>query len=57
MERGLVIFGVIFLLVPLLLAAAVLALPGMAFGLTLALVAVLSLGFFLGLAFLDLNPA
>lgn len=53
MERGQIVFGVLFLVLPLLLAAGVLFVPGAAFGLTLALVALLALGFAMGIAFVD----
>jgi hypothetical protein len=53
MERGLIVFGVLFLVLPLLLAGGVLFVPGAAFGLTLALVALLALGFAMGIAFVD----
>lgn len=58
MERGFVVFGVLFILLPLLLA---LGIPfvgaAAAFGLTLALVAVLTLGFAWGIAFVDIDRA
>lgn len=57
MERGLVVFGVLFLVIPLLLAAGIVALPSAAFGLTIALIAMLSFGFAVGLAFVDVNDA
>lgn len=57
MERGLVVFGVLFLLLPLLLAAGILFVPTAAFGLTLALVALLAFGFAWGIAFIDVNEA
>lgn len=55
MERGLVVFGVLFLVIPLLLAGGVLFVPGAAFGFTLAIVALLALGFAMGIAFVDLS--
>ena len=55
MERGIVVFGALFLLIPLLLAAGVLVLPTAAFGFTLALVAILALGFTFAIAFVDVN--
>lgn len=55
MERGLIVFGVLFLLIPLLLAGGILFVPGAAFGLTIALVALLALGFAWGIAFLDVD--
>ncbi|HVM45158.1 MAG TPA: hypothetical protein VM582_04415 [Candidatus Thermoplasmatota archaeon] len=57
MERGLVVFGVLFLVLPLLLAAGILFLPDAAFGFTLALVALLAVGFAWGIAFIDVNEA
>ncbi|HUR68198.1 MAG TPA: hypothetical protein VM370_03060 [Candidatus Thermoplasmatota archaeon] len=55
MERGLLVFGVLFVLLPLLLVGAIFVAPATAaFGLTLALVALLGLGFLLGIAFVDL---
>lgn len=53
MERGPVVFGVLFLLVPLLLALMIPFVPGMAFGATIALIALLALGFTWAIAFVD----
>ena len=54
METGRVVFGVLFLVLPLLLVAGIVLLPGAAaFGLALALIALLALGFAWGIAFLD----
>lgn len=54
MERGRIVFGVLFLVLPLLLLVGILFLPGAAaFGLVLALIALLTLGFALGIAFVD----
>ncbi len=55
MERGILIFGALFLVIPLLLAAGVLVLPSAAFGFTLALIAILALGFTFAIAFVDVN--
>ncbi|HET6406151.1 MAG TPA: hypothetical protein VFH78_16050 [Candidatus Thermoplasmatota archaeon] len=55
MERGIVVFGALFIVLPLLLLAGVLLLPSAAFGLTLALIATLALGFVWGIAFVDVN--
>lgn len=55
MERGHVIFGVLFILLPLLLVAGIVALPGSAYSLTLALVALLAMGFAYAIAFVDLD--
>lgn len=55
MERGLVVFGVLFLVLPLLMLAGVMFVPGAAFGFTLGLVALLGLGFMLGIAFVDVG--
>lgn len=55
MERGLVVFGVLFILLPLLLAGGIALVPGMAFGLTLALIALIAMGFAWGIAFVDLS--
>lgn len=55
MERGTVVFGVLFLVIPLLLALGVLFLPSAAFGFTLAIVAILALGFTWAIAFVDVN--
>lgn len=56
MERGRIVFGVLFLVLPLLLLAGILFLPGTAsFGLALALVALLAAGFAWGIAFVDWN--
>ena len=55
MERGTVVFGALFLVIPLLLAAGVFILPEAAFGFTLALVAILALGFTFAIAFVDVN--
>lgn len=55
MDRGLVVFGVLFLAIPLALAIGVFAVPSAAFGLTLALVAVLAFGFLCGIAFIDVE--
>lgn len=57
MDRSLVIYGVLFLVIPLILAAGALFVPSMAFGLTLALIAVLALGFFWAIALVDLRDA
>lgn len=58
MERGPIVFGVLFLVLPILLVAGVLVLPGTAaFGLTLALIAVIALGFAFGITFVDLEAA
>lgn len=48
-----IVFGVLFVVLPLLLAVGILAVPGAAFGLMLALVALLALGFAMGIAFVD----
>lgn len=54
METGRAVFGVLFLALPLLLVAAVILLSGAAtFALTLILLALLSFGFVLGIAFVD----
>lgn len=54
MERGRIVFGVLFLVLPLLLLLGILFASGAAaFGLALALIALLSLGFAVGIAFLD----
>lgn len=54
MERGRIVFGVLFLVLPLLLLLGILFVPGAAsFGLALALIALLTLGFALGIAFVD----
>ena len=53
MERGPIVFGVLFLLVPLLLALAIPFAPGAAFGLTIALVALLVFGFTWAIVFVD----
>lgn len=55
MERGPIVFGVLFLLLPLLLALSVLVFPGAAFGVTLAIVALLALGFSWAIAFVDVS--
>ena len=55
MERGLVVFGVLFLALPAILALGMIFFPAAAFGLTLALVALLALGFAMGIAFVDLS--
>lgn len=55
MERGTVVFGALFLVIPLLLALGVLVLPSAAFGFTLALIAILALGFTFAIAFVDVN--
>ena len=56
MERGLVVFSLLFLALPLLLALGVLFAPGLAaFGLTAALVALLAFGFLVGIAFVDVD--
>lgn len=55
MERGTVVFGAIFLVIPLLLTLGVLFLPSAAFGFTLAIVAILALGFTTAIAFVDVN--
>lgn len=57
MDRALVIYGALFLAIPLLLALGALFLPGMAFGFTIALIAILSFGFLWGIAFLDIREA
>lgn len=54
MERGRIVFGVLFLVLPLLLVAGIFLLPGTAaFGLALALIALLALGFTWGITFVD----
>jgi len=55
MARGLVVFGVLFLVLPALLALGMVLAPVAAFGFTLALVALLTTGFALGIAFVDLG--
>lgn len=55
MERGLIVFGVLFLVLPLLLAIGIVLAPGSAFALLLGLVALLCLGFAWGIAFVDLE--
>ena len=55
MERGLVVFGVLFLLLPLALVAGIVLVPGAAYALTLTLIAFVALGFGLALAFVDVE--
>lgn len=55
MERGILVFSGLFLAIPLLLAAGVLVLPSAAFAFTLALVALLALGFTFAIAFVDVD--
>ena len=54
-ERGNLVFGAIFVVLPLLLAIGALAAPsaGVAFGLTLAVIALLAFGFLGAIAFVD----
>lgn len=55
MDRGLVVFGVLFLLLPLLLAIAIpfATTAALALGLTVTLIALLGTGFLWGIAFVD----
>jgi hypothetical protein len=55
MERGQVVFAVLFLVLPLAIVAGIVTVPGAAFGLTLALIALVALGFGLALAFVDVD--
>lgn len=55
MERGQMVFGGLFLVLPLLLAAGVLFVPAAGFGFTLAIIALLTFGFAFGIAFIDLT--
>lgn len=56
MERGPVTFAVLFVVLPLLLVLGILFVPGAAaYGLTIALIALLALGFALGIAFVDVD--
>lgn len=56
MERGFVVFGVLFLLLPLIILGGLLMTTGgTAFALTLALIALLGMGFLAGIAFVDVD--
>lgn len=55
MERGLLVFGVLFLVLPVAMLVGVVAVPGAAYALTLSLIALLALGFGLALAFVDID--
>lgn len=56
MARGNLVFGALFVILPLILALGALFAPAnVAFGLTLGLIAVLAFGFLWGIAFLDVD--
>lgn len=55
MQRGLLVFGVLFLVLPLLMILGVALVPGAAYALTLGAIALLALGFGLGVAFVDVE--
>lgn len=56
MARGNLVFGALFVILPLILALGALFAPAnVAFGLTMGLIAVLAFGFLWGIAFIDVD--
>lgn len=55
MERGQIVFGLLFLALPVLLLLGIMVAPAYGFALMLTLVALLTLGFSTAVAFIDVD--